>query len=127
MIAPYFFTLLYIMAMIRPIAPLASFVINQDYIAEFFCVNQDRPELECNGKCYLMQRLEEQNEKKRQNLPPIAMEEYPIGFVKFIALDIPKKERKTNSIFIDNRNNYHFIYSDSSFRPPTHLGEPLFL
>ncbi len=55
----------YLLAMVRPIVPLASFVINQDYIAKFFCVNQDKPELDCNGKCYLMQKLEEQNEEKR--------------------------------------------------------------
>jgi len=117
-----FLVFLYIVAMVRPIVPLASFVINQDYIAEFFCVNQDKPELDCNGKCYLMQKLEEQNEEKRQNLPSIAMEEYPIGFVKFITLDIPKKVKSANNISIDYRNNYHFIYSDTSFRPPTFIG-----
>lgn len=117
-----FFVFLYVLAMVRPIVPLASFIVNQDYIAEFFCVNQDKPELECNGKCYLMQKLEKQNEEKRQNIPAISMEEYPIGFVNFISLDIPKKEKAPNIIIIDYRNNYHFIYSDTSFRPPTCIG-----
>ena len=113
-----FFVLLYVLAMTRPIIPLASFVVNQDYIAEFFCINQDKPELECNGKCYLMQKLEEQNEKKRQNLPPIAMEEYPIGFVEFMGLEFSK----TLISFVNNtfsyRDNYRFIFSKDNDHPP---------
>ena len=113
-----FFVLLYILAMIRPVLPLFEYVINQDYIAEFLCVNKEKVELQCNGKCYLMQKLSAQNEEKKQKPPKIAMEEYPIGFVTFVSVDLPKEKIITNNSFLRYCNNYSFIYSDSNFRPP---------
>lgn len=106
------------MAMVRPILPVFEYIIDQDYIVEFFCVNQDKPELDCNGKCYLMQKLEEQNEKKRQNLPRISMEEYPIGFVLFAKISIPEEIATLTLDFIGYQNNYRFIYFEKEYRPP---------
>ncbi|NNE76683.1 MAG: hypothetical protein HKN31_06375 [Pricia sp.] len=54
--------------MVRPVMPLFEYVIDQDYIAEFLCINKKRVEVQCNGKCYLMQRLNQQNDEKKQNL-----------------------------------------------------------
>jgi hypothetical protein len=46
----------------------AEFKINQKFIAATFCENRDRPELNCQGKCYLMKKLKaaEDNEKKQE-------------------------------------------------------------
>jgi len=33
------------------------FLARQDVISTHFCVNKDRPDLECNGKCFLAQRV----------------------------------------------------------------------
>jgi hypothetical protein len=35
-----------------------AFTLRHDYIAEHLCINRDRPELECDGKCYLMRQME---------------------------------------------------------------------
>lgn len=45
----------------------ASFQVNKDYIAKVLCENKSRPEMHCNGKCYLMKKLKqaEENEKKQ--------------------------------------------------------------
>ncbi len=104
--------------MARPVLPLFEYIINQDYIAEFLCVNKENVELQCNGKCYLMQKMSAQNEEKKQQLPKIAMEEYPIGFVVFISVDLPKEKIEHNNSFVRYCNNYSFIYSDNNFRPP---------
>ncbi|OFZ22894.1 MAG: hypothetical protein A3D92_03165 [Bacteroidetes bacterium RIFCSPHIGHO2_02_FULL_44_7] len=47
-----------------------DFIINQDYIAENLCENQDKPELKCNGKCFLAKELakEEKKEKKESKV-----------------------------------------------------------
>ncbi|WP_073314928.1 hypothetical protein [Aquimarina spongiae] len=31
--------------------------LNIDYIVETYCVNKERPKLNCNGKCYLMSQM----------------------------------------------------------------------
>lgn len=59
-------------------------MVNQDYIAVYFCINKNKPALNCNGKCYLTQKLQEAQNEKQQNLPPINLKDYPIGFVNIL-------------------------------------------
>ena len=105
--------------MTRPILPLMEYVIYEDYIAEFLCVNKENVELQCNGKCYLMQMLQEQNDDKKQNLPKIAMEEYPIGFVKLPTLTPEIIFQINSEQGFSYMNPYSFIFSSKSFHPPS--------
>ena len=41
------------------IAILVNFKINQDFIAEFLCINKEEPESTCYGKCQLTKQLSE--------------------------------------------------------------------
>lgn len=43
-----------------------DFLINQTDIIENLCENKDKPELKCNGKCYLMKQMQE-NERLFEN------------------------------------------------------------
>jgi hypothetical protein len=47
---------------------VAGFALNQQYIAENFCINKNRPWLHCNGHCYFMRKIKEaqENEKKQE-------------------------------------------------------------
>lgn len=62
-----------LLAMLSPILAklfvYAEFKSNQAYIAATLCENRDRPELNCEGKCYLMKKLKaaEDKEKKQEN------------------------------------------------------------
>lgn len=107
--------------MTRPVMPLFEYLINKDYIAEFLCVNKDKVELECEGKCYLMQKLEQQNDEKRQHLPKIAMEEYPIGFVSLISLNITMGKELVEHPSLNYHNLYCFIFLNNSFHPPNFI------
>lgn len=41
---------------------------NKDYIARVLCVNRDKPEMKCEGKCYLCKKLKA-DAKKDQDDP----------------------------------------------------------
>jgi hypothetical protein len=45
----------------------AGFEMNENYIVSELCINRDKPQLHCNGRCYLMRKLKqaEQKEKSR--------------------------------------------------------------
>lgn len=43
----------------------AGFEVNQKYIAEKLCENRDKPWLNCNGRCYLMKKIKQAEEKER--------------------------------------------------------------
>ncbi len=115
---PIAFTFLYMLAMLRPVMPVFDYVINQDYIAEYLCINKDKPEIHCDGKCYLMEMLAEQNQQKKQNLPAIDLREYPIGFVQVVHLS-PRIDSSlnttTNNTYIEQ---YSFLFNNSLFHPP---------
>ncbi|MEM8847302.1 MAG: hypothetical protein AAGD17_09395 [Bacteroidota bacterium] len=113
------FVLLYLVAMTRPVLPLMEYIIYEDYITEFLCINKDKEELQCNGKCYLMQMLQEQNEDEKQNLPKIAMEEYPVGFVTLHNILSSKNTRSLNERLFAYNNPYSFLFTSGSFHPPS--------
>ncbi|MFT5884765.1 MAG: hypothetical protein ACI9IP_001222 [Arcticibacterium sp.] len=49
-------TLLLVKAMVVP-AIFFNYELRKDFIIQNFCVNKDRPELNCDGKCYLAKQL----------------------------------------------------------------------
>lgn len=48
----------------------AEFLLNREEIVALFCINKEKPELACEGKCELERRLGEaqDNEEKKQQL-----------------------------------------------------------
>lgn len=104
--------------MLRPVQPYVEYMLNQDYIAEFLCINKDKPKLQCNGKCYLVKEIEKQQESESNSLR-ISLENYPIGFVRIFKI-------KPFHSFIVSKNNetistlklYHFEYNYRAFQPP---------
>lgn len=44
----------------------AGFELNQKYIAATLCENKDKPQLHCEGKCYLSKKLKQAEEKEKR-------------------------------------------------------------
>lgn len=114
----YFFVFLYLIAMLKPIAPYIEYALNQDYIANFLCVNKKKPELNCNGKCYLMKEVKKQEKEESKSLQ-ISLKEYPIGFVQIVKFS----NKNTIDLSIKNtfcyKRNYSYVFSKLIFHPPT--------
>lgn len=112
------FVFLYIIAMLRPIQPIVEYVLNQDYIAEFLCINKEKPELQCNGKCHLVKEIKKQQEEAPLTAFGISLEHYPIGFVNI--LDVPKSisitPKKEHVFFY--KNLYNLNIKEPIFQPP---------
>ncbi|HEY8783292.1 MAG TPA: hypothetical protein VIM16_16825 [Mucilaginibacter sp.] len=71
----------------------AGFKLNQTYIAAKLCENRNKPWLHCNGKCYLMKKIkqaeEKQNNAERESQKNLIQEAYfkvksPIKFYTFL-------------------------------------------
>ncbi|KUF45486.1 hypothetical protein AS361_07585 [Myroides marinus] len=106
----------------RPVVPLVDYLIDYDYISTFLCVNKDKPEMHCNGQCYLMQEIaklakEEQKKDAVKQVCSIAFvlmyvgqsEEYSARQYEFIY---------TNEIKDAYNNLYSKLLDYSSLRPP---------
>ena len=115
------FVLLYLVALCRPLAPYVEYYSNRDFFAEVLCINKAKPELKCNGKCILMQKIKRatQQDSDPVSLPSLKFENYPIGFVEFVpsqqavSFSYVKKKHFILSV------NYHFELISDLFRPPS--------
>lgn len=52
------------MQMFSQLGVLAGYELNKDYIASVLCVNRDKPEMHCDGKCYLKKKLQQDQQRK---------------------------------------------------------------
>lgn len=99
----------------------ASFQINKQYIVEKLCENRKRPQLQCNGNCYLMKKLKlaEDSEKKQA-------EKNELNNIEICLLqqtfNLPSASPLIDTKLSKPSSLYPFIYVshhvDSIFRPP---------
>lgn len=61
----FFLSLMLIKVCIIPLIYL-DFELRHDYIVKNLCINKSRPELNCDGKCYLAKRIAAAKEKEQQ-------------------------------------------------------------
>lgn len=52
-----------------------DFLVQQNYIIKTRCINKNKPQLHCNGKCYLKKKLNAENNQEQQ-LPMILKEKF---------------------------------------------------
>lgn len=97
-----------------------SFKINQSAIIQSFCINKNAPEKKCLGKCFLNERLAEN--EAGENIPnssSIFEENIEINFFPNIFLigktELPEYDKGKNFAF---QNMISENYFPSLFRPP---------
>ena len=65
-----FSILLFATFAIRPVMEISTvmyYQLNIDYIIDKYCVNKERPRLNCNGKCYLMSQMKANTQPSSEN------------------------------------------------------------
>jgi len=53
--------------LVKPLWPVAEYVMNYDYIKNVLCENLDKPMLNCDGKCYLAKQLAKESKEDQEN------------------------------------------------------------
>lgn len=104
--------------MLRPVQPYIEYIVNQDYIVEFLCINKEEPKLQCHGKCHLAKELKKQQDDNNESLE-ITLENYPIGFVNILKINLKGLDvssKKIKSAFYEKL--YHSDYNFCAFLPP---------
>ncbi|MAW96897.1 MULTISPECIES: hypothetical protein [unclassified Leeuwenhoekiella] len=109
--------------LVRPVLPVLDYALNYDYIVEELCVNRDRPELECNGRCYLMQALAEEASRKKEAAQQGLKSSLHLGFTFFAEPGIDygclqNPVDSQNPIFFGYLAFASKGYDTEVFRPP---------
>ncbi len=113
----YLITAAILLHLFADLLVIVSFKINQDYIAEFLCINRDVPESTCNGCCHLKKELDEQHETKESTLP-VNETKLEIQYIfnqakEFISLEKPLKPK-----ICFYQNIQGTLHAESIFHPP---------
>lgn len=117
-----FLTALLLLRTLLVPAVFIDFQLRKDFIAQHLCENRMRPELHCNGKCYLAKKLKAVRETEEREagtrllnqlleLPHLQISER-LSFGMVVLADA---ERASSAFLPDF---YHFVRAGSCFRPP---------
>ncbi|WP_281847093.1 hypothetical protein [Olleya namhaensis] len=109
---------------IRPmyyVGYVAYFQLNIDYIINTYCVNKEKPQLACNGKCHLAKQLQVPTTDDSNNtaISSLAESFFPVFYSNYQytivndALFQLKKE-----IPIVYNQSYSFDFEYFHFKPP---------
>ena len=114
-----------ILFLAKPILPLFDYWVNYKYIVNELCKNQDKPELECNGKCHLKKELakaateESSTSKDKKQVSKQEIE------ILFYQETFQFESKKTLVVFTETPtyyiNNYFHLNSSQIFHPPTSI------
>lgn len=105
----------------RPLIPIVEYVADYDYIANVLCINKSKPELHCNGKCYLSKELAKTNDTDSSPLSKTKNSGQKLLDI-YILPDITEIQN-TEKISLFNfkftyKADYSFLFLQSIFRPP---------
>jgi len=95
--------------------------LNVDYIVETYCINTDKPELKCNGKCHLAKQLQSvSNDSKSSDAISSLIEAFSFVYFNEYPSVVFRPdfliEGNEKSIFHNQNYTYNFAYSP--FKPP---------
>lgn len=136
-IISYLLLAFFSVSLIRPVVPVVDYFVNFEYIAEVLCLKKEVPESSCNGKCYLLQQIEDNKSDRPENGVPQTQWEIlllsihePMSYDLFfeqvdtklvfspsvISLkshlfspDTPPPEKKVVPCWLDNQAKYFFV------------------
>ncbi len=104
-----------------------NFYVNQKEIAEKECENKNRPEMHCNGKCFLAKQLkkveaelESQKEKQAGSFSCLKVIESAVFIpISSIGFQITKCKKDSQDSYFIYRNSYFLEVSLKFFHPPS--------
>lgn len=93
---------------------------NIDYVATELCENKDKPQMQCNGKCYLKKQLDKVDDKQDKEQAPTKklkteLPEFITTSYSIVFSTIFSEKKNTNSFY---QNLYRYTAMFAIFHPP---------
>ncbi len=121
-----FLALLLLVFVFKPVLPILGFALHYDYIKNELCVNRDRPEMHCNGSCFLKKELAKTAEENNAISTLTKSISFPFQWLQlplkseviFALTPSPTSNTKTSSYY---QSLYQFDLISLLFRPPVFI------
>ena len=100
---------------------MAWYEVNKDYITEKFCINKDKPQMKCCGKCYLRKQLKKventNGSEKRQQRKTDKSESFDCILATLLQLPFGRTVA-ANQYGSFQSKQHNFLFAASVFHPP---------
>jgi hypothetical protein len=112
------FTLVMLFNSIKSGFMISFYLVNNSSFTELFCVNTDKPEMECNGKCEISKLSKDSTTKEKPTHLDFLQRQVVLFFNPMQQLEVFQfsEEEKTPVAYL---NNYTYQYLPKSFHPPS--------
>ncbi|MGG5506887.1 MULTISPECIES: hypothetical protein [unclassified Myroides] len=104
----------------KPVLPVVEYVVLYDYIKNELCVNKDKPELACNGKCHLTKELanasDTDTDKGRTHFASAEIQLIYYQAIEVINCTFNQPYYIKPMVRVED--HYSFSFSTLLFRPP---------
>lgn len=108
----------------KPLVPVVEYVLNYDQIVREFCINREKQEMMCNGKCYLFDELAKTSDADSSHgisSKTLKIQEIYL-FAESLNLNLIKFENSEKTSIINYfENTYDFKFLESVFHPPLYI------
>jgi hypothetical protein len=106
----------------RPVLPLVDYAVNYNFIVKHLCENRGKPEMMCNGKCYLTKELLKTTDNSTKSgimkINNFGFTDVFIVTDKFSFENIYKISSEKSQTQVLKVKNYNFNPFSKIFRPP---------
>lgn len=89
---------------------ISFYLVDNSSFTELFCVNQDKPEMECNGKCELSKLTKDSTSKGKPSQLDFLQEQVLLFFNPVQHLEVFQfsQEQETAMAYLNNYKYQHF-------------------
>lgn len=95
----------------------AGYELNKTYIATVLCINKNKPELNCNGKCFLSKKIAEAEKKQQSDEKKIQKDlSQQVMIVSTFKINFQSENLSTYKTLY--QKTYYFQKVNSIFHPP---------
>jgi hypothetical protein len=113
-------TMIFGFMLLKPAIPYMEYIVRKDFIIENFCINKDKKEMKCNGKCHLKEQVMEETSRSPKKDLPFPPQENKNEWRDYLMGQNPINRLFQLHIIIktDYSSDYTFEYIQSIFHPP---------
>lgn len=95
-----------------------DFRLNRSYIARNLCVNRDKPQMHCNGKCHFMKVMKQEQKKDQDNPEHRADNKFELICTDYSQTKLHPVVTRTKCSYPRIKETIYSGFSTASFHPP---------
>ena len=113
-------TVIFGFMLVKPAIPFMEYLVRKDFIIENFCINRNKKEMKCNGKCHLKEQVKkEASEPIDEDVPYQPQKDRNEGTDYLMGQKLADRPHQNQALLMTSYSmDYTFQYIPSIFHPP---------